>query len=212
MSHSRLIIVPLSFDEACATIDRLHRHHKRPQGWKFGWGVTTPDGRLVGAATAGRPVARALWDGFTLEVTRVATDGTPNACSALYAAAWKTASSAGYHRLITYTQDGEPGTSLRAAGWRLAAVLRPRRGWDTPSRRRSDRGTDGVGRCLWEQSRSMALTLPLAELRNAIRNENTCAANDCTNAPSHGSRGRPALYCSPACRVRAHRARHKKRA
>ncbi|WP_373428565.1 XF1762 family protein [Streptomyces sp. B1I3] len=210
MSHSRLIIVPLSFHEACSTIDQFHRHHTRPQGWKFGWGVTTPDGQLVGAATAGRPVARALWDGFTLEVTRVATNGTPNACSALYAAAWKTASAAGYYRLITYTQHGEPGTSLRAAGWRRTAVLRPRKGWDAPSRHRSDRGTDGIGRYLWEQSRSTAPALPLAELRNAIRNENTCAANDCSNALAQASRGRPALFCSPACRVRAHRARHNK--
>ncbi|WP_371791917.1 hypothetical protein OG217_23220 [Streptomyces sp. NBC_01023] len=211
MSQSKLTIVPLSFDEACATIDRLHRHHRHPQGWKFGWGVTTtPEGRLVGAASAGRPVARGLWDGFTLEVTRVATDGTPNACSALYAAAWRTASAAGYQRTITYTQDTEPGTSLRAAGWRLVAVLRPRKGWDTPSRHRTDRGTDGVGRFLWEQSRSIAPPLSLADLRNAIRNENTCTADDCNNPLPHATRGRPALYCSPACRVRAHRARHTK--
>ncbi|MFJ1864090.1 XF1762 family protein [Streptomyces sp. NPDC088097] len=210
MSQARLIIVPLSFSEACAAIARLHRHHQPPQGWKFGWGVETPDGRLVGAASAGRPVARALWDGFTLEVTRVATDGTPNACSALYAAAWRTASAAGYQRLVTYTQHGESGTSLRAAGWRLTAVLRPRRGWDTPSRHRQDHGTDRVGRYLWEQSREAAPPLPLADLRNAIRNEIGCRADGCTQPLTRSPRGRPALYCSPACRVRAYRARSAK--
>lgn len=33
---------------------------------------------LVGVAVVGRPVARLLDDGLTLEVTRVATDGTPS--------------------------------------------------------------------------------------------------------------------------------------
>jgi len=35
---------------------------------------------------------------------RVATDGTPNACSLLYAAAWQAAKALGYRRLVTYTQ------------------------------------------------------------------------------------------------------------
>jgi hypothetical protein len=56
-------------------------------------------------------------DGFTLEVTRVATDGCPNACSALYGAAWKVARAMGYRRLITYTLPEEGGSSLRGAGW-----------------------------------------------------------------------------------------------
>jgi hypothetical protein len=41
----------------------------------------------------------------------------------------------GYQRLITYTQLGETGTSLRAAGFVVAAELRLRPGWTTPSRR-----------------------------------------------------------------------------
>src|SRR5256885_16380595 len=55
-------------------------------------------------AAVGRPVARHLDDGLTLEVTRVATDSTPSACSILYAAAWQAAKALGYRRLITYTQ------------------------------------------------------------------------------------------------------------
>jgi len=51
-----------------------------------------------------------------VEVTRVATDGTPNACSLLYAAAWQAAKALGYRTLLTYTQKGESGASLRAAG------------------------------------------------------------------------------------------------
>ena len=73
---------------------------------------------IRGVATVGRPIARYLQDGWTLEVTRVATDGCPNACSALYAAAWRATRALGYRRLVTYTLESEPGTSLTAAGWR----------------------------------------------------------------------------------------------
>lgn len=92
---------------------------------------------IVGVAIVGRPVARTLDDGWTLEVTRVATDGTKNACSALYASAWRAARAMGYQRLITYTLPSEGGASLRAAGWRT--VHRTKGGnWNTPARPRVD--------------------------------------------------------------------------
>jgi hypothetical protein len=69
---------------------------------------------LVGVAIVGRPVARGFDDGLTLEVTRVATDGTRNSCSMLYATAWRATRALGYRRMITYTQAGEPGSNLRA--------------------------------------------------------------------------------------------------
>lgn len=206
--QTRLTVVPLTLADACTVVDRLHRHHRRPQGHKFSLGVLA-DGRMVGVAIVGRPVARALDTGWQVEVTRVATDGTPNACSALYGAAWRTASAAGYLRAITYTQDGESGSSLRASGWKQVAVLRPRTGWDTPARRRGDRGTDGVARILWEQARADAPALPPIDvLRNEIRNEIQCPAVGCGRpfALTQG-RGRPARYCSPACRLRAFRHR-----
>lgn len=98
----------------------------------------------------GRPVARNYDDGLTLEVNRTATDGTKNANSCLYGAAWRAAKALGYQRLITYTQEGESGASLRAAGWRVLAERKERKGWSVPSRPREDRGTDGVQRLLWE--------------------------------------------------------------
>ncbi|WP_394812926.1 XF1762 family protein [Streptomyces boetiae] len=55
----------------------------------------------------------------------------------------------GYRRLITYTQDGESGVSLRAAGFRPAAHLPPHQGWDRPSRHRPHR-TQPTGRTRWE--------------------------------------------------------------
>ncbi|MFH8742094.1 XF1762 family protein [Streptomyces albidoflavus] len=204
-----LTVVPLGWLDACEAVDQLHRHHKRPSGHKFSLGVLRPDGRLCGVAIVGRPIARSFDTGWQVEVTRVATDGTPNACSALYGAAWRTARAAGYQRALTYTQDGESGASLRAAGWTLIAVLRPRTGWDTPSRPREAHGHDGIVRFLWEKARRDAAPLPsLAELRNEIRNEITCPAPGCGGPVAQSRRGRPARYCSPACRLRAHRRRH----
>ncbi len=105
---------------------------------------------LIGVAIVGRPVARHLDDRQTLEVTRTATDGTHNANSALYGAAWRATKALGYTRLITYTQDGEGGASLRAAGYRVVAQRPPRPGWDRPSRPRTPTGTENIQRTLWE--------------------------------------------------------------
>jgi hypothetical protein len=91
-----------------------------------------------------------LDDGLSIEVVRVATDGTANACSMLYGACWRAARALGYRRAVTYTQDGESGASLRAAGWVCVATLEPRAGWSTPSRVRADHGLDGVPRRRWE--------------------------------------------------------------
>ncbi|WP_326550148.1 XF1762 family protein [Micromonospora sp. NBC_01813] len=110
------------------------------------------DDVLVGVAVVGRPVARLLDDGLTLEVTRVATDGTRNANSLLYAAAWQAARALGYRRLVTYTQDGESGASLRASGWRIVASRPPQPGWSRPSRPRVDHGTADIARSRWEPS------------------------------------------------------------
>lgn len=146
---SALELVPVSFADACAFVAAHHRHHRPPRGHKWSVGVAT-DGVLVGVAMVGRPVARLFDDGRTLEVNRTCTDGHPNANSMLYGAAWRGCKAMGYRRLITYTQAGESGSSLRAAGWRVVAELPPRHGWWAPSRPREDRGMDGVARTLWE--------------------------------------------------------------
>lgn len=89
----------------------------------------------MGVAIVGRPVSRRLDDRLTLEVTRVATDGTPNACSALYGACARAAREMGYARIVTYTLAEEPGTSLRAAGWERDGES-PGGSWSKPSRPR----------------------------------------------------------------------------
>lgn len=146
-----LSIVPVSFRQAQAFIAEHHRHHRPPHGMKFCLGVAEA-GALVGVATVGRPVARYLDDGLTLEVNRTCTDGTRNANSMLYGAAWRAAKALGYSRLITYTQAGESGSSLRGAGWAVVAERRARGGWDRPSRRRTNETPSGVQRVLWEAS------------------------------------------------------------
>lgn len=144
-----LRLVPVSFADACGFIVIHHRSHQPPVGCKFVVGVAD-DEILRGVLIAGRPVARSYDNGQTLEVTRSATDGTPNANSMLYAAARRASFALGYRRLITYTQSGESGASLRGAGWRVIAERPARPGWACPSRPREDRGTDGIPRTLWE--------------------------------------------------------------
>lgn len=109
----RLHLVPVTFAAACGFTAMWHRHHAPPAGMKFTVGAADETGALVGVAITGRPVARHLDDGAALEVTRVATDGTANACSMLYAACWRAARALGYRHLIIYTQAGETGASLR---------------------------------------------------------------------------------------------------
>lgn len=147
-----LHLAPVTQAAAREFVAQWHRHLAPPPGSVFQVGAADGDGVLRGVLMAGRPVARHFDDGLTLEVNRSATDGTRNANSMLYAAAWRAAAALGYRRLITYTQAGESGASLRGAGWRVVAERPARRGWDVPSRPRRLRGTDGVQRTLWEAS------------------------------------------------------------
>jgi hypothetical protein len=133
----RLEIVPVSFRDAKAFVALHHRHHDPPRGHKFSVAVADDQGELRGVAMIGRPVARHMDDGFTLEVNRVATDGCDNACSALYGAAWRAARALGYRKLITYTLASEPGSSLRGAGWSVVAEVRGR-SWSCKTRPRMD--------------------------------------------------------------------------
>lgn len=94
-------------------------------------------GEVVGVCIVGRPVARMLTDGYTAEVVRLCTDGSRNACSLLYGAAWRAARAVGYRRMITYTLPEEGGVSLRACGWKFAGEAGGG-SWDRPGRRRVD--------------------------------------------------------------------------
>lgn len=142
-------ITPINLEEANAFVAKLHRHHKPVPGCKFAVAVSE-DGIVHGVAIVGRPVARFLDDGWTLEVNRCCTDGSPNACSMLYGASWRAAKALGYRRLITYTLPQEGGASLRASNWKCVG-LRGGGNWNTKSRPRVD--TDALlqgQKLLWE--------------------------------------------------------------
>lgn len=132
---ARLRVIPMTHSEASAFVALHHRHHGPSIGAKFWIGIA--DEVVRGVAVVGRPVARMLDDGWTLEVTRCCTDGVLNGCSMLYGAAWRAARALGYRRLITYTLDIESGTSMKASGWRVVGQV-DGRSWNCESRPRVD--------------------------------------------------------------------------
>jgi hypothetical protein len=134
---SKLTLVPMPLDEANAFVEQVHRHHGPVVGHKFSIGAAK-DGEIVGVAIVGRPTARRRDDGLTLEVTRLATDGTRNACSFLYGACARACFALGYQRLGTYILASEDGASLRASGWRCLGE-RGGGSWSVPSRPRVDK-------------------------------------------------------------------------
>jgi hypothetical protein len=114
-------IVPITLRAANAYVVERHRHHKSSRGHKFSIGLMV-DEEILGIAICGRPVSRGSDDGYTLEVARLCTDGTENACSKLYGACARIAKEMGYAKIQTYILESEPGTSLKASGWVMEAV------------------------------------------------------------------------------------------
>jgi hypothetical protein len=118
MAHqSKLVIRPISLAAANEFVGKLHRHHKPVVGHRFSISAIDEESNVVGVAIVGRPVARLTNAEEVLEVTRVCTDGTPNACSVLYSAAARVGKELGYREIQTFILETEPGTSLKAAGW-----------------------------------------------------------------------------------------------
>ena len=130
-----LEIRPIDFQKARQFVGEHHRHNKPPSGHKFSI-ACFDDGRLCGVAMVGRPIARMLDDGLTLEITRNCTDGTYNACSMLYGACVRAGKALGYKKIITYTLESEPGTSLKASGWIIRQENAGGGTWSVPSRPR----------------------------------------------------------------------------
>jgi len=142
-----LRVVPCTLKRAALLCAVWHRHHAPPRGGLFALAAAIDGGKLVGVAIVGRPVSRHMADGWTAEVTRLATDGSKNACSLLYSAAWRAARALGYRRLVTYTLSTEPGSSLRGSGWRDVARVKAEK-WSRRSRPRAD--APALPRVRWE--------------------------------------------------------------
>lgn len=158
---ARLAVVPVSLSAARAHVERIHSHHHAPVGGLFAVGIAD-SGRLCCVAIVGRPVARMLDDGSTAEVTRVASDGTPHAASMCVGAAARAALALGYRRVVSYTLLGEPGTSYRAAGWRVTGLSGGGE-WSREGRTRDAAGQPGA-KVRWETGPDAA---PLDEAADA---------------------------------------------
>ena len=130
----KIAICAVELATANLFVASLHRHHPKAVGHRFSLGAIA-DGLLVGVAIVGRPVARKTDYLSTVEVTRLCTNGHPNACSALYGAAARAAQALGYQRIQTFILATEPGTSLKAAGW-ICEGSSKGGSWSQPSRPR----------------------------------------------------------------------------
>lgn len=140
---------PLKLSEANAFVAQHHRHHKPVRFHLFSIGATVA-GNLVGVVIVMRPVNQSRsFDGGMAEVSRLATDGTKNACSFLLARAARAAFEMGYTAIQTYTLPEEGGASLIAAGWHHSTVTEGKP-WTTNNRRRSDNHPIGPKHRWWK--------------------------------------------------------------
>ena len=116
------LVEPADLREANRFVLSHHRNHGPVRGHRFSlWAIRRSDGERVGVVILGRPPSRRrqVQDPLLIEITRLCTDGTRNACSFLYGAAARAARALGYQRIGSYTLPAEGGASLRAAGWVL---------------------------------------------------------------------------------------------
>lgn len=154
-----LALAPISLRQARAFVFDHHRHARR-----LGAGATfavallrTIEGsqagaELVGVGIAGRPVARGLQNGRTLEILRVCVlPGVQNGCSMIYRALTRAGAALGYQRFVTYTLERETGASLRAAGF-IAIASSPGGSWHCMTRPRTPAQNDGP-KIRWELPR-----------------------------------------------------------
>jgi hypothetical protein len=131
--------VPLSLARANEFVEGNHRHHGRVVGHKFAIAAIDATGRIRGVVIVGRPVARNLDDGLTLEVNRLCVDITGrNLCSFLYSAARRAAFDLGCQRIVTYILASAPGVSRRVGGWVKSDIVTPGGSWESQSRIRND--------------------------------------------------------------------------
>lgn len=114
---SNLHIEPITLKAANEFVSKYHRHHKPTVGHKFSISCVQDGIVRGGVAICGRPVSRYLDDGLTLEINRLCTDGTRNACSILYGACARIAKNMGYKKVVTYILKSENGASLKASNF-----------------------------------------------------------------------------------------------
>lgn len=136
-----MILVPVTVKRARAFVAEHHRHLPRLQGGLFAVGVAEGD-QLLGVGLTGHPAR--VWMGTgRIVISRVAClaglppvgDHASPACTMILGALARAAKALAYREAWTYTLPEEPGTSLRAAGFRDMGLTRDEE-WDRPSRAR----------------------------------------------------------------------------
>lgn len=143
-------IIPLTLREANDFVEMYHRHSARTSndGGKFAIGLEL-DGRLVGAAIVGRPIARMLQRPGTAELLRccVGPEAPVGAGKMLNARCKRIWQQMGGTRLVTYTLATEAGGSLSGAGFKRVAEAHSAQ-WKT--RGRKDREIAAKPKHRWE--------------------------------------------------------------
>ena len=149
---------PISLSDANAFVEAHHRHSKTVRFHLFSISALD-DFRLCGVAIIMRPVSQhRAFGGWVCEVSRLCTDGTRNAASFLLARASEAAFAMGYLAIQTYTLQTESGSSLRAAGWVVDALIDRPRSWDTPSRSRPN-APSVLPRVRWVRENARAINI-----------------------------------------------------
>ena len=146
-----LVTRPIELNAANEFVSEHHRHHPPAVGHRFSIGAFDGE-RLCGVLIAGRSVGRFNHPLEVLEVTRLASDGTRNACSLLYGAAARAGRALGYERIQTFTLPSEGGASLRASGWvNDGEQRRSGKGWQTRAGREPNQHTDQISKWRWSK-------------------------------------------------------------
>ena len=131
-------VIPINLKVSNDLVLKLHRHHKPSVGHRFSLGLVDEEGLLIGAVIVGRPVARNCDPNKIIEVSRLVTDGSKNACSMLYSAAARAAKEMGFEKIQTYILEEELGASLKSSGWKIEALTAGGEWKHTAGPRRTD--------------------------------------------------------------------------
>lgn len=142
-------IIPMTIATANKFVANFHRHNKKVHGAKFAIGLAE-EGELIGVAIAGRPIARMLDNGHTIEILRVCVkEQFKNSNSKLYARIKRICQLMGYEKIITYTLNNESRSSLKAIGAKQVSETKPGE-WSRSRRRRTSQRIYSQTKLRWE--------------------------------------------------------------
>ena len=113
----------ISIREAGEFTSKYHHSHRPVKFCRFAIGLYKYK-KLIGIATAGRPVSYNTDQQEVLEISRIATDGTKNSSSLLLSRITRIARLFGYKYLSAYVLAHQEAYGLRAAGFHFSGYTR----------------------------------------------------------------------------------------